>query len=130
DCLAQCGFVEPLAESFAARTTADALDALAAAGVPCAAARQPADLAADPCLQGLDVFTPFEMQDGTPFHVTNRYAQFSRTQERAVFVAPGLGEHSRKLLEDAGVPTPEIESLLAAGAIKQGTPFRVAAIQN
>src|SRR5205823_6227784 len=116
--------------ALASRTLADAIGCLNAAGVPCAPARQPADLPADPCIRQLDVFATQHMQDGTPFYVTNRYARLSRTQEQTVFVAPGIGEHSREVLEEAGVPAADIEALLAAGAVTQGQPFRVASIQS
>ena len=76
------------------------------------------------------MFTTQRMQDGTPFFMTNRYARFSRTQVHDVFMPPGLGEHSRAVLGDAGVTAADIEALIEAGAVKQGEPFSVVAIQN
>ena len=70
------------------------------------------------------------MQDGTPYFATGRYARFSRTQEQAVFEAPGLGEHSREVLAEAGVSSAEIDQLIETGVVKQGGPFHVVAIQN
>jgi crotonobetainyl-CoA:carnitine CoA-transferase CaiB-like acyl-CoA transferase len=119
-----------LATCLASMTVQEALTRLNAAGIPCAAARQPADLLGDPSLADLDMFAGQHMQDGTPFYVVNRYARFSRTEECAVFVAPGIGEHSCQVLEEAGVPRADVEALVQAGAVKQGGPFRVVGIQN
>jgi crotonobetainyl-CoA:carnitine CoA-transferase CaiB-like acyl-CoA transferase len=111
-------------------TTADAVARLTSAGIPAVAARLPGDLPDDASLGDLDMFTTLHMRDGTPFHVTNRYARFSRTQAQGVFVAPGIGEHSREVLLEAGVPAADIEALIASGALKQGEPFKVIGIQN
>jgi len=115
---------------FESKGMAEAVAELASAGVPAVPARIPGDLPDDPELRDLDMFTTLHMQDGTPFYATNRYARFSRTQEQRVFTAPGIGEHSRDVLADAGVPAAEIDSLIASGALKQGEPFTVVAIQN
>jgi crotonobetainyl-CoA:carnitine CoA-transferase CaiB-like acyl-CoA transferase len=107
-----------------------ALASLERCGIPAVAARQPMLLPDDPDLVDLDMFTTLEMADGTPFYTTNRYARFSRTQEQRVFTSPGVGEHSRQILAESGVAESIIDSLVAAGSIKQGEPFRVMAIQN
>jgi len=70
------------------------------------------------------------MLDGTPYVTTHRYAQFSRTQQDQVLEPPGVGEHSRQLLRDAGVAPDQIEQLIEQGLVKQGDPFKVVAIQN
>ncbi len=112
------------------KSVAEALACLTLSGVPAAAARMPGDLPHDADLQGLDMFVEQRMQDGTPFYVTHRYARFSRTQDQRVFTAPGIGEHSREVLADAGVEDLRIDALIEAGDVKQGEPFTVAAIQN
>ena len=43
---------------------------------------------------------------------------------------PGLGEHSREVLAEAGLSIAEIDELIAAGVVKQGQPFQVVAIMN
>jgi crotonobetainyl-CoA:carnitine CoA-transferase CaiB-like acyl-CoA transferase len=90
----------------------------------------PNELPDDPHLGDLDMFTTGRMQDGSPFLMTNRYARFSRTQVHDVFVPPGVGEHSRAVLADAGVSAADIDALIEAGAVRQGEGFTVAAIQN
>jgi crotonobetainyl-CoA:carnitine CoA-transferase CaiB-like acyl-CoA transferase len=117
-------------DNLASMTVADAVARLTSAGVPAVPARLPGDLPDDLGLRDLDMFATQHMRDGTPFYVTNRYARFSRTQEQRVFTPPGIGEHSHEVLAEAGVPTDDIDALIAAGVLKQGEPFKVAAIQN
>jgi crotonobetainyl-CoA:carnitine CoA-transferase CaiB-like acyl-CoA transferase len=119
-----------IAERLTSLTLAQALACLESAGVPAVAARMPGDLPDDPDLQGLEMFVEQHMRDGTPFYVTHRYARFSRTQEQRVFTAPGIGEHSREVLAEAGVEAQRIDALIAAGAVKHGEPFSVVTIQN
>jgi crotonobetainyl-CoA:carnitine CoA-transferase CaiB-like acyl-CoA transferase len=121
---------EALERSLAPKSLAEALACLTAAGIPATVARRPGDLPGDPALRDLEMFATEHMQDGTPFYVTNRYARFSRTQECGVFKAPGIGEHSRDLLAEAGVRSAEVDALIERGAVKQGEAFRVVAIQN
>jgi len=121
---------ERIQRALADRTVDDAVASLSSAGVPAAPARMPNVLPDDPHLGDLDIFTTGRMHDGSPFVMTNRYARFSRTQVHDVFMPPGLGEHSRAVLGDAGVSATDIEALIEAGAVKQGEPFKVVAIQN
>ena len=121
---------EALSRAFSALTAAAAVARLQAAGIPAAEARQPHELPDDPALRDIGMFTTLHMQDGTPFYVTNRYARFSRTEESRTFEPPGIGEHSREVLSEAGVSATEIDALIAAGVVKQGQPFKVLAIQN
>jgi crotonobetainyl-CoA:carnitine CoA-transferase CaiB-like acyl-CoA transferase len=114
----------------ASTTLEEAVACLTSAGVPAAPARHPAELFDDPDLSDLEMFTTQRMRDGTPFHLPNRYVRFSRTREQRVFTAPGVGEHSREVLAEAGVPAHEIDALIDSGELKQGEPFTVVAIQN
>ncbi|HEX8968240.1 MAG TPA: CoA transferase, partial [Chloroflexota bacterium] len=119
-----------IAESLASRRVAEVTACLTAAGVPVAPARTPDDLPVDSHLCDLHMFATQTMRDGTPFYVTNRYARFSRTEEQVVFRTPGVGEHSRAVLTEAGVAAADIDALIASGHLKQGEPFQVVAIQN
>jgi crotonobetainyl-CoA:carnitine CoA-transferase CaiB-like acyl-CoA transferase len=119
-----------LGDALAALPLTEALARLTAAGIPAAPAQTPLQLSTDPSVQDLELFSAHHLQDGTPYFATGRYAQFSRTQEHAVFAAPGLGEHSRTILAEAGVSPTEIEKLIETGVVKQGGPFHVVAIQN
>jgi crotonobetainyl-CoA:carnitine CoA-transferase CaiB-like acyl-CoA transferase len=119
-----------LAEALARRPQAEVLECLNAAGISAAPVRTPLQLATDPALQALGLFATHHLQDGTPYFAGARYARFSRTEEQAVFEAPGLGEHSREVLAEAGVSSNEIDELIAAGLVRQGPPFQVVAIMN
>jgi crotonobetainyl-CoA:carnitine CoA-transferase CaiB-like acyl-CoA transferase len=50
-------------------------------------------------------------------------ASFSRTEMRSVLKPPGIGEHSVRILEDAGVEPDAIAHLLATGGIAVGGPM-------
>jgi crotonobetainyl-CoA:carnitine CoA-transferase CaiB-like acyl-CoA transferase len=119
-----------LAESLATRSLTEVLDALTAAGVPAAPVRTPLQLVQDPAMQASGLFAKHHLQDGTPYFAGSGYAYFSRTAQQAVFEAPGLGEHSREVLAEAGLSTAEIDELIAAGVVKQGQPFQVVAIMS
>jgi crotonobetainyl-CoA:carnitine CoA-transferase CaiB-like acyl-CoA transferase len=119
-----------LTEALSTLSLAEALERLAGAGIPAAPARTPAQVVTDPALREHDMFATHHLQDGTPYLAAQRYARFSRTQEQAVFRAPGLGEHSCEVLAEAGLSPAEIETLIEAGVVKQGKPFQVVAIQN
>jgi crotonobetainyl-CoA:carnitine CoA-transferase CaiB-like acyl-CoA transferase len=119
-----------LAEALAHRPQAEVLECLNAAGIPAAPVRTPLQLVLDPAMQACGLFAKHHLQDGTPYFAGARYAHFSRTAEQAVFEAPGLGEHSREVLAEAGLSTAEIDELIATGVVKQGQPFQVVAIMS
>jgi crotonobetainyl-CoA:carnitine CoA-transferase CaiB-like acyl-CoA transferase len=119
-----------LTETFASLPLAEAVARLCIAGIPAAAAQVPAQLAADPAIRDLQVFGTHHLQDGTPYLAPLRFARFSRTEEQAVFEAPGLGEHSREVLAEAGLTSAHIDELIQVGVVKQGGPFHVVGIQS
>jgi crotonobetainyl-CoA:carnitine CoA-transferase CaiB-like acyl-CoA transferase len=115
-----------LAAWFVSQSTADMLERLTAAGVPAAPARHLAELAHDSTWTELGAFQRFEREDGRVYNAVGRYAVFSRTQESHVLQAPGIGEHSREVLAEAGLAAEAIERLLADGIVLQGTPMLAA----
>jgi crotonobetainyl-CoA:carnitine CoA-transferase CaiB-like acyl-CoA transferase len=119
-----------IATSVATRPAKELVECLNAAGIPAVVARMPGDLTEDPRLQDLEMFATLHMQDGTPFFVANRYARFGRTQQGGVFTPPGVGEHSREILAEAGVSGADIDAVVASGAVKHGVAFQVVGIQN
>jgi crotonobetainyl-CoA:carnitine CoA-transferase CaiB-like acyl-CoA transferase len=119
-----------VAERLARMCADDALAALASAGIPAVRARLPGELPEDADLRGLNMFVTMQMEDGSPFYSTGRYACFSRTQQTSVFTPPGVGEHSREVLAEAGLQDAEIQALLDAGCVRQGQRFQIAGIQN
>jgi crotonobetainyl-CoA:carnitine CoA-transferase CaiB-like acyl-CoA transferase len=119
-----------LAHVFATQSLAEVLPRLCAAGVPAAPAQAPAQLAADPAIHELQIFGTHHLQDGTPYLAPLRFARFSRTEEQSLFEAPGLGEHSREVLAEAGLTSAQIDELIEARVVKQGGPFHVVGIQS
>ncbi len=119
-----------LADALVSRSLAEAQACLIEAEVPYVVVRAPHELPLDPDLCELEVFAEHHLQDGTPYLSPRRYARFSRTETRATFEPPGLGEHSRQVLAGAGVDADRIQALLNAGVVKQGEPFSLAAIQS
>jgi crotonobetainyl-CoA:carnitine CoA-transferase CaiB-like acyl-CoA transferase len=119
-----------LAHVFATQSLAEVLPRLCAAGVPAAPAQAPAQLATDPAIHELQIFGTHHLQDGTPYLAPLRFARFSRTEGQSLFEAPGLGEHSREVLAEAGLTSAQIDELIAARVVKQGGPFHVVGIQS
>jgi crotonobetainyl-CoA:carnitine CoA-transferase CaiB-like acyl-CoA transferase len=56
-------------------------------------------------------------------HLPGRYARFSRTEAGALRRPPGVGEHSRELLLDAGVAIDLLDRAVAGGAVATGDPL-------
>jgi crotonobetainyl-CoA:carnitine CoA-transferase CaiB-like acyl-CoA transferase len=119
-----------IAEVFAGLPVASALARLHDAGVPAVPAHQPIAVVNDPSLQQAALFTTRTFPDGTPYVVPHAFAQFSRSGCTEVADAPGLGEHSRTLLADAGLTDPDIDALVADGVVVEGGPFVLAEFVN
>ncbi|HEV2249492.1 MAG TPA: CoA transferase [Candidatus Limnocylindria bacterium] len=95
----------------ATRTTAEWLGALTAAGVPCGRINDLATVFADPHLaeRGLFVDLPHPVLGsvraiGSPLHLSETPPVMRRA-------APLLGEHTREVLTEAGIPAAEIDAL-------------------
>jgi crotonobetainyl-CoA:carnitine CoA-transferase CaiB-like acyl-CoA transferase len=110
-----------LAATLAGLTRDDAVARLTAAGVPAAPARRFDELPADPGLIEAEVFHRHQREDAPPYWTAGRFARFSRTQQRARLVAPGLGEHSRELLLEAGLTAADVDRLVGEGVVVQGS---------
>jgi crotonobetainyl-CoA:carnitine CoA-transferase CaiB-like acyl-CoA transferase len=114
-----------LALALAGLTRAEAVERLRAAAVPAAAARRFEELPDDPEVVAAEVVHAVDRDDGTRYFAPGRYARFSRTERRDVLLPPGLGEHSRAVLAEAGLGPDEIEALIRAGAVVEGPPLVV-----
>jgi crotonobetainyl-CoA:carnitine CoA-transferase CaiB-like acyl-CoA transferase len=107
-----------LADILATRTTAEWLELLRAADVPCAPAHTLASLRADEHLQATGFFeTEQHPSEGrlTRLAAPVRFAAHDRVERRP---APRLGEHGREVLGEAGFSARDIEALVAEGALK------------
>ena len=111
-----------VSDALAATTVSEAIAQLTSAGIPAVAARHPAELWQDSDLRLANVFCEQQLADGSPFFAVHRYARFSRTEERAAFTAPGIGEHSSEVLAEAGLSSAEINALIEKEVVRQGSP--------
>jgi crotonobetainyl-CoA:carnitine CoA-transferase CaiB-like acyl-CoA transferase len=114
-----------LALALAPLTRGEAVSLLHGGGVPAAPARRLEELSDDRSLLAAEVVHEIERDDGTRYTAAGRYARFSRTQRRGPLVPPGLGEHSRAVLAEAGLPPAEIDQLVSTGAVVEGPPLVV-----
>jgi crotonobetainyl-CoA:carnitine CoA-transferase CaiB-like acyl-CoA transferase len=105
-----------LADTLAAQSYVDALQALVGAGVRAAPAREPEELAGDPWLWANHFFDPLVQTPHGP--VTDRpYAAFSRSGTGYTRPDPGLGEHSFEVLADFGIDPERIARLGDEGIV-------------
>lgn len=108
-----------------ARPGARAQAELTAAGVPAVVARRVSELADDVDLASWEIHQPISTNLGGHILAVGRMARFSRTQRRDALVPPGVGEHSRQLLTEAGYDDAAIDSLSADGVIREGEPMHI-----
>ncbi|MFN8523000.1 MAG: CoA transferase [Chloroflexota bacterium] len=110
--------------------TRDALATLGAHGVPAVAARQPLEVAEDDSIVAEEPFLERRFPDGRRYLVPNRFAQFSRTQHPSIGDAPGVGEHSRQVLREAGLDEGEIDGLVGRRVVIEGGPLVIQQLVN
>ena len=115
--------VAEISRSLAALTAAGALAKLNLAGIPAAKVRTYGEMADDPWLQESGYLEEQVRLDGGLYYLPGRFAQFTQTQQTRVLVAPGVGEHTRAVLSEAGYTQEDIDKLLSLGIVKQGEPF-------
>ncbi len=114
---------DALAAALSARPVDEAVACLSHAGVPAVRARRVSELFHDPRLMAAE-FAHFRRSDtGSIMSTPGRYSSFSRTPRWGPMFPPGIGEHSRDVLQSAGLSPGEIDALLAAGVIREGGPM-------
>ncbi|HLH27165.1 MAG TPA: CaiB/BaiF CoA-transferase family protein [Chloroflexota bacterium] len=117
-------------EETAKYPSAALLELLERAGVPCGPVRRPDQLLDDPHLTATDQLLPVPLPDGATAPLpklpwrSDAYAFGLRRPP------PGLGEHTREVLAEAGLIDQEIDALLAAHAIEAGAPVDRGAPQS
>jgi crotonobetainyl-CoA:carnitine CoA-transferase CaiB-like acyl-CoA transferase len=118
-------FALALSAHASTNSTSDVVAWFTKLGVPATAVRRPGDLPGDDALMVHEAFHEHRRADGRPFFTPGRWARFSRTQETRKLEPPGLGEHTRVLLGEAGLSDAEIDAMIGAGAAASGAPFVV-----
>jgi crotonobetainyl-CoA:carnitine CoA-transferase CaiB-like acyl-CoA transferase len=112
-----------LIAAFATRGRDEVVAALRAAGIAAAPSRAIPELAADDALMGAEFLQPHRTAGGSLYYTPGRYAQFDRTAQKAVLLAPGLGEHSREILRGAGYDEAGIDELVDSATVVTGDPL-------
>jgi crotonobetainyl-CoA:carnitine CoA-transferase CaiB-like acyl-CoA transferase len=116
-------FAQAVSAQASTNSTSDVVAWFAKLGVPATAVRRPGDLPGDDALMVREAFHEHRRADGRPFFTPGRWARFSRTQETRKLEPPGLGEHTRVLLSEAGLSDAEIDAMIGDGAAASGAPF-------
>ncbi len=99
------------------RTTAQWEELLLSIDVPHTAFARLAEIADQPHLKSVDLFQSVDHPTEGKLLQARPPTRFSETPARIRRLAPQLGEHSRKILLEAGFDRTEVEALIAAGAV-------------
>lgn len=62
--------------------------------------------------------------DGNVSYMPRAYAGFDRHRDNPMMTTPGMGEHSRQVLAEAGLEASVIDDLIDAGIVVQGGPLQ------
>ncbi len=109
--------VSPTVSHLAARTTADWLTRLEAAGVPAGPVLNIAEMHSDPQTIARDMVVSAEHSRLGPVATLGLPVKFSATPGGVIRGAPLYGEHSREVLAEFGFSADEIGRFLEADAI-------------
>jgi crotonobetainyl-CoA:carnitine CoA-transferase CaiB-like acyl-CoA transferase len=102
--------------------------ALQAAGVPAGFMQRADEYERDPQLQARDFFRVLEQPGQDPIMVDNAPFRSERIPEPPPSRAPELGEHTREVCRELlGMDAPELDRLVAAGALEESVQPRVSA---
>jgi crotonobetainyl-CoA:carnitine CoA-transferase CaiB-like acyl-CoA transferase len=109
-------FYAHVGATLAGRTTAEWLEGCQRLGIPAARINETRDLYQDPHLQAIGFFEARETGAGR-MRFPGIPTWFSATPPEIREAGPGLGEHTREVLGEAGYAEAEIEALFASGAV-------------
>ncbi|GAB3693390.1 CaiB/BaiF CoA transferase family protein [Saccharopolyspora tripterygii] len=107
---------ELLAREMATRTSAEWSEAFERADIPHGPVNTVEDLFADPQLAATDFFHTVEQPGVGPVRLARRPIDFG-TPPPPPRPAPLLGQHSREVLAEAGIPDEDVQRLVDAGVL-------------
>jgi crotonobetainyl-CoA:carnitine CoA-transferase CaiB-like acyl-CoA transferase len=106
-----------LNQSFKARTSAEWVDLLNQAGVPCGPIYRIDEVFADPQVAHLEAAAQVTHAKLGSFRILNQAVKLSRTPARVVAPTPEVGEHTDEILEELDYSKDEIKHLKAGGVV-------------
>jgi crotonobetainyl-CoA:carnitine CoA-transferase CaiB-like acyl-CoA transferase len=99
------------------RSSADWVDALNEAGVPCGPIYSIDQVFADPQVEHLGIAQSVAKPDGETLTVVGQPVALSRTPSRIVVAPPEIGQHTDEVLKEFGYADAEIAALKKANAV-------------
>jgi len=109
-----------VAEEIAKRGTAEWIAALEAADIPVQKMNSLEDILDDPHLAAIGYFQEREHPTEGRIRTMAVPSEWSESPPQYRRHAPGLGEHTREILREAGLAEAEIESMIAEGSAREG----------
>jgi formyl-CoA transferase len=113
----RAGLNAQMNQALAARTTAEWVEILNQAGVPCGAINTMDKVFADPQVQHLQAATEVTHPKLGKMKLINQAVKLSRTPARLATATPERGEHTEELLGELGYDAAAIQRLRNAGVI-------------
>jgi crotonobetainyl-CoA:carnitine CoA-transferase CaiB-like acyl-CoA transferase len=106
-----------------AQLSKDELNRLLGGRIPFGPVLNAAEICADPHFRQRQMIVPMDYPGiDQPIEIAGVPVRLSETPGGVRMRAPRLGEHTRAVLREAGVPESEIEHCLSTGAIRQWAP--------
>lgn len=100
-----------IAEIIAEKTSAEWVESLTEAGVPCGPIYRIDEVFADPQVQHLGIAQPLMTEPFGETHAVGQPFQLSRTQSTMAASPPTRGQHTQELLEELGISAEECAAL-------------------